>query len=219
MIGIPVTFLLVGAAAPNALTEAEQAEGWKLLFDGQSLAGWGTTGKAEGWAVEDGAIACSVQGGKYLYTQEQFGDFVLSADFKFEPKTNSGIFVRWSDLTDPVNTGVEMQVLDTFGRENPGTHDCGAIYDLIAPSKQAVRPAGEWNTAVITCKGSILSVQLNGDKIAEMDVERWSVPGQNPDGSKNKFKYAYKDMARSGHIGLQDHGGRVWYRNIKIKPL
>src|ERR1044071_4155020 len=110
---ITVTALLCVVGATNELTEAEKAEGWKLLFDGQSLAGWGTTGKPEGWAVEDGAIACTVQGGKYLYSKEQFEDFTLSAEFKFEPKTNSGIFFRWSDLSDPVDSGIEMQVLDT----------------------------------------------------------------------------------------------------------
>jgi hypothetical protein len=111
MVGIPITMCALAAAEPNALTAAEAAEGWQLLFDGKSLDGWGSTGKEEGWAVEDGAIACTVKGGKYLYTHAQFGDFVLSADFKFEPKTNSGIFFRWSDLSDPVDTGIAIQVL------------------------------------------------------------------------------------------------------------
>jgi hypothetical protein len=207
------------AAAPNMLTEAEKTAGWRLLFDGKSLTGWAATGKAEGWAAEEGTIACTSKGGQYLYTNERFGDFALSIDFKTAPGVNSGIFFRWSNLRDPVNTGVEMQILDTHGRANPGKHDCGAIYDIIPPSKQMVRPAGEWNTAVITCKGSKIAIELNGEKVAEMDVDRWTVAGQNPDGTRNKFKYAYKDLPRSGHIGFQDHGGRVWFRNIKIKPL
>src|SRR5438270_9276742 len=131
MTGVAVLILCAIAAAPNNLTEAEKAEGWKLLFDGESLEGWGATGKEEGWAVDDGAILCTVQGGKYLYTREQFGDFVLSADFKFDSKVNSGIFFRWSDLSDPVDSGLEMQVLDTYGRDNLNTHHCGAIYDLV----------------------------------------------------------------------------------------
>jgi hypothetical protein len=219
MIGIPIAVCAMLIAAPNALTEAEKAAGWRLLFDGKSLAGWAATGKEEGWAVEDGAILCAVKGGQYLYTKEQFGDFILSVDFKSDPRVNSGIFFRWSDLKDPVHTGIEAQILDTYGRENPGKHDCGAIYDLVAPTKQTVRPAGEWNTMVITCKGPMVTMQLNGEKIAEMDLDRWTVAGQNPDGSRNKFKYAYKEMKRSGHIGLQDHGGRLWFRDIKLKPL
>jgi hypothetical protein len=201
------------------LTEKEKSEGWISLFDGETLTGWAATGSDEGWCVDDGAILCTVQRGGYLYTLEQYEDFVLSIDFKIDQGVNSGVFVRWSDLKDPVNTGIEMQVLDTYGRENPGTHDCGAIYDLVAPSKQTCKPDGEWNTAVITCNESLITVELNGEEIAEMDVDRWTTPGKNPDGTKNKYKYAWKDMPRKGHIGLQDHGGKVWYRNIKLKKL
>jgi hypothetical protein len=201
------------------LTAKEKSEGWISLFDGETLTGWAATGKDEGWTVDDGAILCTVKGGGYLYTLEQYEDFVLSIDFNIDPGVNSGVFVRWSDLKDPVNTGIEMQVLDTYGRENPGTHDCGAIYDLVAPSKQTCKPAGEWNTAVITCDKSLIAVELNGEKIAEMDMDKWTTPGMNPDGTKNKYKYAWKDMPRKGHIGLQDHGGKVWFRNIKLKQL
>ena len=72
---------------------------------------------------------------------------------------------------------------------------------------------------MISCNENLITVELNGEKIAEMDVDQWTTPGMNPDGTKNKFKYAWKDMPRKGHIGLQDHGGKVWFRNIKLKPL
>jgi hypothetical protein len=132
---------------------------------------------------------------------------------------NSGIFLRWSDLKDPVNTGIEIQVIDSYGKATPDKHDCGAIYDIIAPSKQACKAPGEWNTAVITCHRNLISVEVNGQKVAEMDLDKWTTAGMNPDRTKNKFKFAYKELPRRGHIGLQDHGGRVWYRNIKIKML
>ena len=61
--------------------------------------------------------------------------------------------------------------------------------------------------------------RINGEKITEMDLDQWTQPGQNPDGSKNKFRTALKDFKREGHIGFQDHGANVWYRNIRIKPL
>ena len=201
------------------LTEKEKAEGWISLFDGKTLTGWAATGSDEGWTVDDGAILCTVKGGGYLYTLEQYENFVLSVDFKIDTGVNSGIFFRWSDLNDAVHTGIEIQILDTYGRENPGKHDCGAIYELVAPSKQTCKPAGEWNTNAIACNENLTTVELNGEKIAEMDVDQWTTPGMNPDGTKNKFKYAWKDMPRKGHIGLQDHGGKVWFRNIKLKPL
>lgn len=205
--------------AHNVLTDAERQESWRLLFDGKTLNGWQATGKPEGWAVSDEAILCTVQKGRYLYTVEQFEDYELALEFKIAPKTNSGIFVRWSDLTDPVHTGIEIQILDSYGAEQLGTHTCGAIYDMVPPSDPAFRPAGEWNQVLVTCDGPLVSVTLNGKRIAEMDAERWKEAGRNPDGSENKFKYAWATMPRRGHIGLQDHGGKVWFRNIKLKPL
>lgn len=205
----------------NALTEKERMEGWKLLFDGETLNGWDATGNKEGWTVdeEEKAILCLAKGGGYLYTLEQFDDFILKIDFKIDPGVNSGIFFRWSDLSDPVNTGLEMQILDTYGKENPGKHDCGALYDLVPPKVNAVKPAGEWNHVVITCKGPFITIDMNGQRIIDVNIDEWDTPGMNPDGTKNKFKYAWKDLPKRGHIGLQDHGGKVWFRNIKIKPL
>lgn len=206
------------SAELNTLTHEEKAEGWRLLFDGKSLDGWNATGNAEGWAVQDGAIVCTVKNGGYLATIEQFGDFVLSLEYKLDKGVNSGVFFRWSNLADPVNTGVEMQVLDTHGQQ-PNKHSNGAIYDIIAPAQEVSKPAGEWNHAVITCRDNLISIELNGQTICQMDLNLWTEAGRNPDGSRNKFIFAYKDLPRKGHIGLQDHGGRVWYRNLKLKPL
>ncbi len=214
--------LASGAAAvapDNTLSDAEKGQGRKLLFDGRSLAGWLVTGNKEGWAIEEGAVACLARGGGYLYTAEQFGDFTLALDYKVDKGVNSGVFIRWADLKDPVNTGMEVQVLDSYGRDRPGRHDDAAIDDLVAPSKNKSRPAGEWNRAEITCRGPQITVALNGEKVTEMDLDRWTTAGQNPDGSRNKFRAALKDFARKGHIGLQDHGGRVWFKNVKVRAL
>jgi hypothetical protein len=72
---------------------------------------------------------------------------------------------------------------------------------------------------VITARGSVLKVQLNGEQIAEMNLDRWTEPGMNPDGTKNKFKTALKDFKREGHIGFQDHGAEVAFRNVRIRAL
>jgi hypothetical protein len=98
-------------------------------------------------------------------------------------------------------------------------HDCGAVYDCLAPAKQAVKKAGEWNHATITCKGPKIAIEMNGEKIIDMNLDQWTTAGKNPDGTPNKFKTAYKDMARVGHIGFQEHGSPVWFRNVKIKRL
>jgi hypothetical protein len=221
-------FLAVGALRASAEGGGE----WRPLFDGKSLEGWATTGKPEGWGVEDGAIACLVNKGGYLYTKETFEDFALSLEFKVSPpvpkvnpktkkeamaKCNSGVFIRWSDLKDAVHTGIEVQVYDSVGAGAPGKHDCGAIYDMVAPTKNVERPVGEWNRMVITCKGPMITVELNGEKICAMDQDQFVTPGLNPDGTKNKFKFAWKTMPRKGHIGFQDHGHRVWFRDVKIK--
>ncbi len=191
------------------------ADGWSDLFNGKDLTGW--IAKPGSWTVEDGVL--SRQGGGDIWTEQPFADFVLDLEFKLDPETNSGVFLRTGDIHDCVQTGIEMQVLDSFGKEPPGKHDCGAIYDCLAPARNAVRKPGEWNHALITCRGSKIHIVLNGEPIIDMDLDQWTEAGKNPDGTPNKFKTAYKDMPCRGRIGFQDHGKPVWYRNIRIKPL
>lgn len=71
----------------------------------------------------------------------------------------------------------------------------------------------------ITCNDNLITVEMNGERIVTMDLDRWTEPRKNPDGSGNKFRTACKDMARTGYIGFQDHGKPAWYRNIRLKPL
>jgi hypothetical protein len=226
--------IILVAASALAWVSVQAGGEWKSLFNGKDLEGWVTTGKPEGWAVQDGTLACQVKGGGYLYTKEQYGNFALSLDFKVSPpvtklnpktqkeethKCNSGVFVRWSDLKNPVHTGIEVQVFDSVGVTQPGKHDCGALYDMVAPCKNVEKPVGEWNHLVITCQGAQITVELNGEKTAEMNVDQYDKAGQNPDGTKNKFKFAWKDLPRKGYIGFQDHGHRVWYKDVKIQEL
>lgn len=192
------------------------SEDWRDLFNGRDLDGWATTGEAEGWTVADGSILCTVNGGGYLYTVEEFGDFELSLEYRSDPDCNSGIFFHWSDLTDPVHTGLEIQILDTHGKPL-NTHSCGALYDMVSPRSDAVKPAGEWNQVLLVCSGPSIELDFNGERILEVDIDRWETAGKNPDGSDSKFKYAWKTMPRRGHIGLQDHGGRIWFRNVRIR--
>ena len=208
--------MLALAAGDNELTEREKKDGWVLLFDGKSPEGW-TGLKPEN--IEDGAINPYKSGNYVTFHKERFGDFTLSCDFKVSPGCNSGIFIRTGNPKDPVQTGIEIQVLDSGGKEKVGKHDCGSIYDLVAPTKNPMKPAGEWNHMEITCDKSKIKVALNGETVAEMDLDQWTEAGKNLDGTKNKFTKALKDFPREGQLGFQDHGKACWFKNVKLKKL
>jgi hypothetical protein len=214
--------LLAGATA--AASGAEET-GFVSLFNGKDFSGWKMAPTSR-WVVEDGVI--TLQGEEdgqehnleYLWTEEEYGDFILELEFKIPERANSGIFLRTSDLEDPVYTGIEVQVANSHGRQQWNRGSCaGALYDLVAPTKNTVKQPGQWNHFRITCQGPAITIALNGQLVAEMDLDQWTEPNKNPDGSQNKFPVALKDFARQGHIGLQDHGRKVWYRNIRVKRL
>lgn len=214
-----MTFLLAAAA----VLRSEDAA-FVTLFDGRNLDAWQMSDTAQ-WEIENGVLALNrTDGGlnnaDYLWTREQYADFVLELEFKVcEGYCNSGVFFRTADLDDPVNTGIEMQVSNSHGRPLSRGGTAGAIYDFLAPTKNTVRPPGEWNQCRITCQGSRIGVDLNGQRILEMDVERWTEAGRNPDGTSNSFDRPLRDFPRRGYIGLQDHGRPIWYRNIRVRRL
>ncbi len=186
------------------------------LFDGKTLKGW--QGKEGGWHVDrEGNLARRPKSG-YLWTEGSYGDFELSAEFKVSENCNSGIFFR-TDPNNPVQGGFEIQILDSFGRTEIGNHDSGALYDAMIPRINAAKPVGEWNHCVVRAVGSQVSVRLNGEEVIDADLEKWTQPRKNPDGSPNKFKTALRALPREGHIGLQDHGKPVWFRNLRVKQL
>jgi hypothetical protein len=208
---IAVIFVLaLGVVSTNAASE----QGWVRLFNGKDLDGWtDASGRkpGDGWVIEDHALLRKSKAGD-LWTKQRYGDFVLELEFRAEG--NSGVFIRTDNPKDNVQTGIEIQVDKPRA---PGKHSVGAVYDLQAPVKNAATDG--WNKMVITARGNVLQVQLNGEQIIDMNLDRWTEPGLNPDGTKNKFKTALKNFKREGHIGLQDHGAEVAYRNVRIKPL
>jgi len=199
------------------------------LFNGRDLTGWEDHKNPHLWTVEDGMIVGISEAGKMsnLSTQAQYGDFELRLEYNADAKVNSGVFLRVSDLDDEVHTGLEIQILDTYGKEPPlDRADSGALYDMIAPSANALKPAGEWNQMRMRCDGPRVAVELNGVQVVDADLDLFDTPGQNPDGSSNKFKYAWKTMPRAGHIGLQTHAGmgglsdvKIRFRNLVVQPL
>ena len=199
------------AKKPDATTAP--ASDWVALFNGKDLTGWtDASGKPSKWAVADGTMT-GQKGSGDIWTAARFGNFVLELEFK--TTGNSGVFFRTDNPKDNVQTGIEIQVEQPGG---PDKHSVGAIYDLVPPVKNAGKK-DDWNKYVITAKGPTITVELNGEKVSEMDLDKWSEAGKNPDGSGNKYKKALKDWKREGHIGFQDHGHKVWYRNVRLKAL
>lgn len=220
--------------AEQIAIDKEVTADWQVLFDGSSFDHWKGYLKddvASPWKIEDGAMVFyppkeKVQGESYnLVTKEDFTDFVLSLEWKISEGGNSGVF--WGIVEDekygqPYETGPEIQVLDN--KKHPDakagtTHQAGALYDMIAPSKDVAKPVGEWNTMVITInhKEKRGNVVLNDTSIVDFPVgnEIWNemVTTSKFNGWEGFGKFT------TGKIGLQDHGDMVSFRNIKIKEL
>ena len=217
----------------NQLTKAEKKEGWQLLFDGKSKKGWHIwQGKSDGsaWKVEDGSLYLDpshrkdwqTQGGGDLVTDGDFENYHFSLEWKISDSGNSGIIFNVKD--DPKyehtwHTGMEMQVLDNDGHSDGKlvSHRAGCLYDLIAVSQSTVKPVGKWNKAEIILDKGSLKLFLNGVNVVSTTLwdEDWKrlVAG-------SKFK-SMPDFAtfKGGHFALQDHGNKVWFRNIKIRKL
>jgi hypothetical protein len=209
----------------NILTPAEQAQGWELLFDGQTAAAWrGFRQDAlpEAWQVEAGTLAL-VPGrgeGGDIITKQLYARFELRLEWCLEPGGNSGLFFHVSEDHDRIwHTGPEMQVLDDAGHRDGllPTHRAGANYDLHPPSVDATRPVGQWNEVRLLVDTPHVEHWLNGQKIVEYEL--WS-DDWNARVAASKFT-DHPDYGRkgTGHIALQDHGDRVWYRNIRIRRL
>lgn len=218
----------------NSLTDQEKADGWVLLFDGSTTAGWHTYGRdsvGKAWKVIDGALVLdtsakkdwqTAEGGD-ICTNDEYANFDLKLQWKIAPAGNSGIiFYVHEDTTAYPYTwqsGPEMQVLDD-ARHPDGKiekHHAGDLYDLIASAQPAAKPVGEWNDVEIKAVNGKLDLYLNG--VNTVSTTMWDDNWKNlVAGSK------FKDMTgfgtyHQGRIALQDHGNMASFRNIKIKSL
>lgn len=215
-------FAAVASAADNELTDLEKKDGWQLLFDGKTLNGWMTSSeKPSKTPVEDGSINPHKCGGYMMIHEKMWKNFTLQFDFKISAKCNSGVFIRTYSLKprpgkDVGFNGIEVAIDDT---KTAGYHDTGALYDLVKPTKNAMKPAGEWNHMVITSDKSKIKIELNGEQVIDADMDGFVKPNLRPDGSAHKFDIAFKDHPRKGYIGFQDHGSPCWYKNVKLKEL
>lgn len=222
-----------GPQPDNSLSEAEKQAGWRLLFDGKSTAGWRNYGKQRigpAWTVQDGSLSLdnSLKKGWQTYdggdivSEEVFENYELVLHWKVAPGGNSGIIynVQESPKHDyPWQTGPEMQVLDNTQHPDGKIfkHRAGDLYDLIPCRFVAVNPAGEWNEARLVQQKGVVEHWLNGHLMLSYDMNKpeWIALIK---GSKFKDMPDFGRVAK-GRICLQDHGDRVWFKNIKIRPL
>lgn len=216
-------FSSVTVAEDNQLTEDETTAGWRLLFNGTDLEGWKcNNGKVIATPIENGSLVPYKSGGYVIIHEEKFDNFVLKCDVKWDdPRCNSGIFFRIEDPRNPVHTGFEVQVMSG---SKTGKHEFGAIYDLASTTKNNGKKTGEWNAVEIRCYGPYINVKVNGEEVCSINCDEFDQPGVCPDGAKHKFQLkkkprAIKDFARKGYLGFQDHGHKVWYKNVKLLPL
>lgn len=214
--------------ADNTLTKTEAKAGWVLLFDGKSLdnfRGFRQEAVPASWMVEDGAIALVGKGGGDIITKNQYENYELMLDWKISEGGNSGVIYNVSE--DPKYdatyvTGPEMQVLDNERHPDAkmgknGNRQAGALYDLIPVSTPAVKPAGQWNAAKLVVNKGHVEHWLNGKKVVEYQLgsPEWEALVK---GSKFASMPDYGRI-KKGYIALQDHGDKVWYKNIKIRQL
>ena len=225
-----ITALLCSCAEKqNSLTALEKESGWKLLFDGQSLAGWKNYNEpgVTGWSVENGCLAASGTGSDltgYIITTKQYDNFELNFDWKIASQGNSGVLyhvLEGKKFKTPYLTGPEYQLLDDvdFPQKVEDWQMTGADYAMHVadPKIKKLNPVGKWNSSRIVFNNGHVEQWLNGAKIVEF--EAWT-----PDWFrlKNSGKWSAAPeygLSESGHIALQDHGTRVWFRNMKIREL
>ncbi|MEM7369589.1 MAG: family 16 glycoside hydrolase [Bacteroidota bacterium] len=207
----------------NTLSEAEVAAGWKLLFDGQSTAGWRNFKQEEisaAWQVQDGALFLAEKGGGDIITIDQYENFELSLEWMISPGGNSGVFFHVSEEFEEVwYTGPEIQILDDLRHPDNAwhSHRAGSNYDIHPASIEALNPVGQFNHLRVIVNQGQVEHWLNGYKIVEYELwtEEWKTAVQN---SKFASRPRYGREKR-GHIALQDHGDRVAFRNIKIREI
>lgn len=199
--------------APIAKLRGMDPEGFQPVFNGKDFTGW--AGPIENYEVKDGTIVCKKGKGGTIYTEEQYGDFIVRLEFKLPPGGNNGLAIRYPGKGDAAYAGMcELQVLDTEHPKYKGLdprQSHGSAYAMAAAKRGYLRPAGEWNYQQVTVQGSTIRVDLNGHTILDTDLSRVTE-------FMNNRPHPGKDLQR-GHFGFAGHSDPVQFRAISIKRL
>lgn len=219
------------AQSENQLSVQEIQDGWELLFDGESMDRWrmyNGGGVPDTWSVQDGMMGFrppetdGEEGDRNIITKRKYRNFHLKLEWQIEEGGNSGLF--YGVLEQPEKeiywSAPEYQIIDNSIFDDGGEaakRMSGSLYDLIAAQPQNAKPIGEWNSAQIIVDGSRVEHWQNGVKVVE--TKRWNADWYNII-SNSKFE-CHNEFGniRQGHIGIQDHGGVIRIKNIKVKTL
>jgi hypothetical protein len=209
--------------APNTLTAAERAAGWRLLFDGKSLEHWRgykNAPLAAGWRVVDGTLAKQTPVAD-IVSKEEFGNFELQLEWKIGEAGNSGIFYRGTEEYDHIYwSAPEYQLLDDIKAEDNKTRDhcAGSVYALYDSPDGHLKPVGEWNQTRIIADGAHVEHWLNGFKLLELEL---GSADWNARVKTSKFaKWPHFGKSTRGYLAMQgDHAGTLAFRNIKIREI
>jgi hypothetical protein len=197
------------------LTAEERLEGFTPLFNGRDMTGW--TGNTAGYYARDGRMICDpARAGGNVYTDKEYGDFVLRFEFKLSPGANNGLGIRTPRDVDAAYEGMEIQILDDTAAQYANLQPYqyhGSIYGVVPAERGHLKPAGEWNSEEVTADGPLITVQLNGATIVDANIEEAASP-------QTMDKRNHPGLKRDkGYIGFCGHGDYLEFRNIRIKPL
>ena len=224
--GLVLAVLATGAfaqdkpMAPNTLTPAEKAAGWKLLFDGKTTAGWRgfkTLAPDAGWRVNGGVLSPDPKSSHDLVTKGDYENFELTFDWKISPKGNSGVMFHVIPVGEETyESGPEYQLLDN-SRGEPPLERAGGLFALVAPSMDMTKAVGEFNHARIVVDHGKVQHWLNGMMVAEYEI---GSPDFKARVAASKFtRWPQFATGKTGAIVLQCHGDAVGFRDIKIRAL